>query len=83
MRLLGKAIFSLRPGSEFVITDNDYSTIQWYVLEGEAPTLQEVETEMERIAEEEANAEIDRQNRRAEILERLGLTEDEAKLILG
>ena len=42
---LVKAIKSLKPGAEFSIIDNDYSTITWDVLEGNAPTKTELNSE--------------------------------------
>ena len=41
---LTRAILYLKPGSEFVIHNEDYSTIQWKVLDGDAPTFAELET---------------------------------------
>lgn len=82
-RYLVEAIRELRPGSEFVIRDNDYSTIEWIVLEGKAPTLKQVEEAIITVQEKEAQQAAENAARRAAILERLGLTEDEAKLILS
>ena len=80
---LADAIRSLRPSAEFSYTDNDYSTIQWDVLEGKAPTKTEIDAEIAKIKA----IEIDDLNVKAEakaaLLERLGITEDEAKLLLG
>jgi len=53
-----KAIRKLRPNSEFSFTDNDYSTIKWDSLEGEAPTQAEIEDAIEQVkADEIAEAE--------------------------
>lgn len=80
---LAKAIYKLRPNSEFTFTDVNYSTIKWIVLEGEAPTQKEVEKavaelETQEMAEAQAKAEA-----KAALLERLGISEEEAKLLLG
>ena len=32
----------LKPTAEFSFTDDDYSTIKWYNLEGDAPTQAEI-----------------------------------------
>jgi hypothetical protein len=58
---LTKAIRKLRPNSEFVIYDNDYSTIIWHILNGDAPTQSEIdvaikEVKADEIAEAEAKA---------------------------
>lgn len=80
---LTSAILSLRPGSEFAITENDYSTIEWHILEGKAPTQAQVTAEIEKIKADEIKAEADRLTSKAELLARLGITEDEAKLLLS
>jgi len=58
---LHKAIWLLKPNAEFVITDRDYSTIRWDVLEGKAPTQAQIDDAIEQvkaneIAEAEAKA---------------------------
>jgi len=39
------AIMELRPGKPFSISDNDYSTLQWY--EGTKPTKEDIEEKLE------------------------------------
>ena len=83
MSYLTQAIQLLKPTAEFSFTDNDYSTIKWDVLEGNAPTQAEIDDAIEQVkADELAEAEAKEAQRQA-ILDRLGLTADEAKLILG
>lgn len=81
---LMEAIFKLRPTAEFVIRDNDYSTIDWHILDGDAPTLAEVEAAIEQIKTDElaaeAKKESDRQAAQAK-LEALGLTADDLKAL--
>lgn len=79
MDYLVQAIRSLRPESEFSFTDNDYSTIKWDVLESDAPTAKEIDDEIKRIKASEASKEA----AKAALLERLGITADEAALLLG
>jgi hypothetical protein len=83
MNSLIKAIRLLKPTAQFSFTDNDYSTINWDVLEGKAPTQKEIDEALKQvIANEKAEAEAKEVARQA-ILDRLGLTADEAKLLLG
>ena len=84
MSHLIKAINNLRPSSEFSFTDNDYSTIEWHVLEGTAPTKKQVEDEIAKIkaaelAEEAAK--IAAANSAISKLEALGLTAEEIAAI--
>jgi hypothetical protein len=83
MDYLFKAIKSLRPTAEFAYTKNDYSTIQWHVLDGEAPTQAEIDAQIVKIKAAELTAEANKAVSRAAVLERLGLTEDEVRLIIG
>jgi hypothetical protein len=43
------AIRLLKPTSEFSFSDNDYSTIKWDVLEGNAPTQAEIDAAIEQV----------------------------------
>lgn len=83
MSYLVKAINKLKPGSEFSFTENDYSTVKWDVLEGEAPTQAEIDAAIEQVkADEIAEAEA-KAAEKAALLDRLGITEEEAKLLLA
>jgi hypothetical protein len=86
MTTLVQAIQSLRPNSEFVITADDYSTIIWHKLEGDAPTLAKIELEMKRLTNLESTAEANKAIAKESAIAKLaalGLTEDEAKAITG
>jgi hypothetical protein len=84
MRLyLADAIKSLRPGSEFSYINNDYSTVNWIILEGLAPTQAQINAEIERIKISEASDEANRVAAKAALLKRLGITADEAALLLS
>ena len=80
---LTKAIKFLHPTAEFSFTEADYSTIVWDVLDGDAPTLKELEAAASKIAKmEEAKlqAKVDARNA---LLAKIGITEEEAQLLLG
>jgi len=83
MNYLSKAIKLLKPDAEFSYIDNDYSTINWIVLDGEAPTQAEVDDAIKTVkAQEKAEAKAKEATKKA-ILDRIGLTVDELKTILG
>jgi hypothetical protein len=83
MRLyISEAIKSLRPNSEFSYTNDDYSTIKWDVLEGQAPTEAEVNAEIERIKKQEIVDEKNTAKAKSDLLAKLGITADEAALLL-
>ena len=83
MSYLVKAIKKLKPSAEFSFTENDYSTIKWDVLDGEAPTQAEIDDAIEQVKADEAQAELDKAEAKAALLDRLGITEEEAKLLLS
>jgi len=83
MSYLVKAIRNLRPNAEFAFQEDDYSTIQWHVLEGKAPTQKEIDDEISKIKADELSAAQVKAESKAELLTRLGISEDEAKLLLS
>ena len=78
-----KAIKKLKPNAEFSFQADDYSTIKWDVLEGNAPTQSEINAAIEQVKVEEAQAEITKPQAKADLLARLGITADEARLLLS
>ena len=80
---LTDAILSLRPNSQFTFFGDDYSTIQWRVLEGTAPTKKQIDDEIARLKIAHETAEANKAVAKTALLARLGMTEDEAKLLLS
>jgi hypothetical protein len=80
---LFKAIRKLQPTAEFSFQNNDYSTIDWHILEGEAPTQAEIDEAIKQVKADEANQIEANATAKAALLERLGITEDEVRLLLG
>jgi hypothetical protein len=83
MNYTTKAIFNLRPNAEFSYQNEDYSTIKWDVLEGNAPTQKEIDDEIKRIKAAEITDAQAKATARQAVLDRLGLTAEEAQLLLG
>lgn len=81
--LIIKAISNLRPTAEYSFENDDYSTIQWHVLEGEAPTKSELDAEIKKVEESLKSAELDKETAKTALLDRLGITSDEVKLLLA
>jgi hypothetical protein len=81
---LPRAILRLKPNSEFRIENRDYSTIEWIVLDGKAPTQAEVNTAIEQVkADEIADAEAKAQAKAVAEgkLAALGLTTDDLRAL--
>jgi hypothetical protein len=80
-----KAIYHLKPNAEFSFQETDYSTIKWDVLEGDAPTWQEIEAAHLEVkaAEEAAKAEAAAKRQAAlDKLAALGLEPDDLKALV-
>ena len=84
MSYLVKAIKKLKPTAEFSYTEDDYSTIKWDVLEGNAPTETEINAAIKEIKANEAQAKLDKAAKKAAAqakLEALGFTADDLKAL--
>ena len=80
---LSSALLKLRPNSTFTFTNADYSTIKWDKLEGNAPTQAEIDAAIEQIKSDEIAAKAKAANDKNALLAKLGITADEAKLLLS
>jgi hypothetical protein len=78
-----KAIQKLRPDSEAVVYDNDYSTVIWHTLIGEAPTQAEINKAVKEVEADEIAQSQAKTTAKADLLERLGITAEEAALLLS
>ena len=79
---LTRAIKLLKPTAEFSFQNDDYSTIKWDVLEGDAPTWAEIEAAHLQVKAADEAAKFEIEAKRQALLERLGLTLEEAKLLI-
>jgi hypothetical protein len=82
-KYLVKAIKSLTNNAEFTLSNGNYSTIEWYVLEGTAPTQVEIDAAIKQIKADEIAAETKAEADKAALLAKLGITADEARLLLS
>ena len=76
------AVMSLRPGAEWTMSDNDVENIIWHT-EGVQPLTQaEVDAEIERLEQEQANKSAAMQQARESAVAKLkaiGLTDEEVE----
>ena len=80
---LTKAIKYLKPTAQFSFQNYDYSTIKWDFLEGEAPTWEEIVAADLKVKADEGAALAQAEAKRQALLDRLGITEEEAKLLFS
>lgn len=78
-----EAIRKLKPNSEFVISNDDYATIEWHVLEGDAPTQAEINAAIKQIKADEITQAATKSAQKQALLDRLGITAEEAVLLLS
>ena len=83
MSYLVKAIKKLKPNAEFSFTDGDYSTVKWDILDGQAPTQAELNAAIEVVKAEEIAEAQKKAQAKADLLDKLGITEEEASLLLS
>lgn len=83
MIILADVIQTLRPGIGFVMYDNDPKTIIWDDPKVVTPTDEEIDKAYAEAKAEADILEIKKVEVKAALLERLGITEDEAKLLLA
>jgi len=77
------AIRLLKPNAEFSFTDNDYSTIKWDVLDGEAPTQTEIDAAIKKVKADKITELAKAESDKAALLAKLGITAEEAALLLS
>ena len=87
---LHNIIQSLRPDSGFTMWDDDISTIVWENITVETPSIKEIEAERIKLQTEFEAAEILAQEllqtneaKKVALLERLGISAEEAALLLA
>ena len=81
---ISKAIKYLKPTAQFSFEGIDYSSIKWDVLEGDAPTQEEIDAAIEQVKADEAQAELDKAAKKTAAeakLAALGLTTDDLKAL--
>lgn len=83
MSYLVKAIKKLKPTAEFSFIEDDYSTIKWDVLDGDAPTQAEINDAIEQVKADEIAQAEEKAAKREALLSKLGITEEEARILLG
>jgi hypothetical protein len=81
--IIVKAIKELSPNAEFAFSSDDLSTLEWHNANATRPTDEEILAHCEVVI---ANLESEATTKAADkaaLLERLGITADEAKLLLA
>jgi hypothetical protein len=78
-----KALKNLCPDAEFSFINEDYSSITWIKNDGIKPTQSQIDDEIKNIKANEAKEAEAAAAAKAALLTRLGITADEARLLLS
>jgi hypothetical protein len=82
MITLDIVLLNLYPGAEWSLTGDTYEDLIWH-SETTKPTKKELEDGRKTVAVLLEKEKTDRETKRTELLARLGITADEAALLLG
>lgn len=77
-----KALQSLTPNAEWTLSGETYGDLEWLSSE-KKPTLAEIEAEIAAIPQREAALKLEQETNKAALLAKLGISEEEAKLLLS
>jgi len=80
---LFKALKNLCPDAEFTFTEEDYSSITWIKNDGTPPTQKQIDDEIVKIKANEDKQAADAAAAKAALLDRLGMTSEEVKLLFS
>jgi hypothetical protein len=78
-----QAISALTNGAEWTWTGDDYSDINWVKIDADIPTEVEIEAKIEATKLDAVNEATAKAESKSLLLDRLGITADEAKLLLS
>ena len=79
---IAKALQNLKPNSEWTLIGDDYADLIW-LSASSAPTLAEIQAEIALLPQKEKAKADKAAADKAALLAKLGITADEAKLLLG
>ena len=79
---IAKALTNLVPDAEWTLSGDDYSDLNW-LSDGTPPTLASIEKEIAAIPAKEAKAKADAETAKADLLTKLGITAEEAVMLLS
>jgi S-adenosylmethionine:tRNA-ribosyltransferase-isomerase (queuine synthetase) len=72
----------LRPNSQFTMNNGDINTIVFH-SNHTTPTNEEIEQAWQKLEDQRSAEELSKVAQKAALLEKLGITEDEARLLLS
>jgi ribosomal 50S subunit-associated protein YjgA (DUF615 family) len=83
MAKLYEAINLYNKNAQYVIEGDDYDNLDWHSKDIQKPTLEQLQILCDEVDRIKAEAELEQIAKRQALLNKLGITEEEAKLLLG
>ena len=83
MDYLTKAIRALVGSDDFAYSGEDYASIVWITEPTKIPTAKQVADKIAELEQADAAAIVAKQAQKQDILDRLGITAEEAKILLA
>lgn len=83
MSIIVEAIRNLAPNAEFAFSGEDLTTLDWHSTDIAQPSVAAIEIEIAKVKKAKETEEADKAAAKAALLAKLGITADEAKLLLG
>jgi hypothetical protein len=81
--IIVKAIKELSPNAEFAFSEDDLSTLEWHNAKAKRPTDAEILAQCEIVISNLKNELAAKAEAKAALLSRLGITQEEALLLLS
>jgi hypothetical protein len=78
-----KAIHILRPNAEWIIQGDTYAGLEWLDKKSTKPTEQEIEAKIAELPQLKATEKAAQDAEKAALLAKLGITQEEALLLLS
>ena len=78
-----KGLSFIRPNSEWVWRGNDYNGLEWLDTTSEKPTFEEIQNAVNAYKTKQEQEKLQAASAKQALLDRLGITEEEAKLLLS
>ena len=83
MAKLAEAINLYNPSAQWTLSGDDYATLDWHSVDIAKPTKAELENLLLEVEAAKAQQEAETAADKAALLSKLGITADEAKLLLS
>ena len=83
MTKLAEAVNLYNSNAEWTIDGDDYQTLNWLSKDITKPTKKQLEDLLPSVATAKAEADANKAEAKAALLDRLGITAEEAKLLLS